>query len=1005
MRNDFTNEFTLAKNKRANEPVTLIQLVWPAIGSHSALTLYLADRNGISIEGTPWYPLIQDPGDIRRLVDTARLIDTPSASLRVVLANLKTSLFTPPSMFSNQFRFRPIENCVATVKQWFGSEGLSESDIVDIFVGAIEDPIRFNETRCSFSLVNISSKYGRQVIGDVITLDNYLEAPDASVGKVMPLVFGLVEDTPSILVRKSQQTKLKSVSIPGGSILDVSSTEDFPASGTVILNDDEITYTAINSTQFLGCSGINEYHYADDIVLEKVTDHRYLLNDPAYPIKSISNVKVAGNLADSGDFTIDLPNGEVVFNIKPVGSSNNDTKFLQVQFDQAGAGNNATDPLNAILPNAQTTYAKISSANNLLAVEHSPTLPNIGDIGKVFLRVEHFVEEKLPNDSLEAHIVGIGKLGDLSSPATADSVITVGSTNITHSHLDTFGFPITDPQHFHAEASPPSFTQNALSGTGGLLISKNSGQNHLITFPDPGSGTWATAEYGIGYEWAGTISGGSTVYVHAQGNGGGPSYQVWIRQNSTETYTTGGNISSDINTIRITHTATFITYYIRNATRVVTMTTALDTSTKPTSNSTSKTGALTQHGSSPTLSATTEGATRSVVDFFDITSNVNGDWNWFTGKEAQIKYIGSSDGRTAFIVHVAYEIEYARRRIEFTDDVTADVEGIKDDEAGSVTGTPDLLLEKPHHLFKWSILKALGLDAGVIDTTSIDVAGVLMDAAIDGGYKFGGIVQNKIEARTLWKRWGKECRSYFYWELGKAKALYRPLNLVTPSTPCQKAIADSMIPYDKSTGISIFEASRTKMEGLVNHIDMHYKREWSDDEYKSLLTKIEGASVEDFGKREKPDDYEFDWIRIQDMADHVAEFYIRENCRPTDIYEFDLFMDNMEVERGDVVWVNPPTHDLDNVKMMVLGVGRVLGSGTARRMDKMKVVGRLIPGTIAKPGFGQQAFGSTGFGGRYLNKGFGQQAFGSSKFGGEMVGAGFGQQAFGSEGFGGIENV
>ena len=127
------------------------------------------------------------------------------------------------------------------------------------------------------------------------------------------------------------------------------------------------------------------------------------------------------------------------------------------------------------------------------------------------------------------------------------------------------------------------------------------------------------------------------------------------------------------NSIRITHTATFINFYIRSATRVVTMTTPLNTDSQSTRVSTSKTGSLTQHSSSPAINSTAEKATRSVVDFFDITSNVNGDWNWFTDRESQIQYNGSSDGRTAFIVHLAYEVEYARRRIQFADEVSADI--------------------------------------------------------------------------------------------------------------------------------------------------------------------------------------------------------------------------------------------------------------------------------------------------------------------------------------------
>ncbi len=104
-------------------------------------------------------------------------------------------------MFSQLFRTRSPENVVATVRQWFGSAGLGESDIADLFVGAGEDPIKFNEIDCSLNLVNISTRHGRTMIGEVIDLANYPEAPESSVGKMMPLVFGVVENAPFINIK------------------------------------------------------------------------------------------------------------------------------------------------------------------------------------------------------------------------------------------------------------------------------------------------------------------------------------------------------------------------------------------------------------------------------------------------------------------------------------------------------------------------------------------------------------------------------------------------------------------------------------------------------------------------------------------------------------------------------------------------------------------------------------------------------------------------------------
>ena len=44
MRTDLTANFEAEKDKKANAPVTLMQIDWPAIGALPALTLRLTDR-------------------------------------------------------------------------------------------------------------------------------------------------------------------------------------------------------------------------------------------------------------------------------------------------------------------------------------------------------------------------------------------------------------------------------------------------------------------------------------------------------------------------------------------------------------------------------------------------------------------------------------------------------------------------------------------------------------------------------------------------------------------------------------------------------------------------------------------------------------------------------------------------------------------------------------------------------------------------------------------------
>ena len=185
---------------------------------------------------------------------------------------------------------------------------------------------------------------------------------------------------------------------------------------------------------------------------------------------------------------------------------------------------------------------------------------------------------------------------------------------------------------------------------------------------------------------------------------------------------------------------------------------------------TEQTGALETTTGTPALNTTSEKATKTVVKHFDITSTVNGDWGWFKDKEIHVLYNGTSDGRTAFIIHMAFEIEYARRRVSFTDEISADVNGVIDDASGSVTGTSSALIERPDHVYKWSVLMGLLKTTSEIDSTSFTSAGSFYTTQA-GGYALAGIVQSQSAWRDLWREWGRSCRSSICFILGSKSVI------------------------------------------------------------------------------------------------------------------------------------------------------------------------------------------------------------------------------------------
>ena len=951
----FTSGFTATKNKKSHQPVNLLKISWPDIGDFPAKTLNLSDH-AVTIDGVDWLPLVEDWGAIAGTGLDALLQNSGEEKAKVQLLNAPVDFGEGMQRFSDLLFEYPPEAATGILYQWFEGEGLVTADQTELLTARIVDPVDYDERICSFHLVVESAHHGRRRVGNTLTLTDYPDAPETSIGLTKPIVIGQVEDVPGVPVRQVYTTHLTSVALPGAGTLDVGSTLGFAASGSVVINDDTISYTGLTATEFTGCTGINEFHYAGDEVIESVSDHRYLLSDPAYPISSISNIKVAGELADGAGYAIDLANGEVIFSKKPRKVVSIDTRFLQAQFDAVAPGNTALDPLLATDPDNRTNFAKISQVNPKLRLQQTDDMAELGQILKVLIRVEHWAEEKIPNDVLNVWVDGI-LAGVLSNPAQEDAAATVGTTDIEHVHLDDLGFPISDPQHEH---KLPRLTRHVQISQSNLLpegidLNASVGFEFGINFPPIPPGNIKEVEYFIEHESFGTWSttkpalrnflvvAGTSHEIFFNALDGNPSvYTTRVVDNST--------ILSTQVFLRTDATVNHAIKRLSNVTRTITYEGEVnlpeEVETRDTGVSSVKFGGIIQHSSAPPLDSVTEKSTNSVVNFYDITNQVTRDWSWFKDKVIEIEYSGALDGRTVYIVHTAFEIEYARRRLAATDEVTADVTGVKDDGAGTVTGTPDVVIVRPDHVFRWSILNLLGLAAAIIDDSSFNQAGTELGNVINGGYKLAGVVQNKVLLETLWRQWMKESRSHLFWDpAGKARLQFRPMNqsLIAVGNEV-KALTESMVRLDPETGVGRIQFQRTPFDGVVNHIELGYQRDWVADHYRKIHVESDSGTIALFGKRERPGEFLFNWCRDSVMAEDLAQFYLAELKAPQTLIDCAVFLDQLELERGDIVTVSHPLISGSSaLHGIVLPGSHIPGSGKARLMDGLDLMIRLFP--------------------------------------------------------------
>jgi hypothetical protein len=1007
---EFSAPFETAKNKPGNEPVTLVKIDIPANGTNPALTLRLADRRSpgnLDYFVTPqnnWLDLIIDYDIIDSSINANQGSLASDRSARLTIGNVRTKLFSPEAQFSILFHKYIPETAIVTIYQYFEEVGFDETDMEPEHVGRIATPASINLREVSFDVVELSNEFGKRRIGNVIDLSAYPDAPDESIGKFIKIPFGVMPKVPTNPIFNAVETQLKAALTVGQTSIPIADASGLPVSGSIVIDNDEISYTGKSGNTLTGLSGITQTHYNGDTVLEKINSYDFLISDPEFPIKDIDSVYARVNdkylLIDSTQYTKDVANGKVNFTERPFYFNRNQSQFLQTQFDSAGAGNTASDPLNAIDPEQPTATAKINQATSLLVLKQTTIMAPLGEILSVKVFIAHYEDGQLPNDSLSVDIVGLGQIGLLAKPGTEESTGDVSANlDFTHTHLDDIDFIFNEGPHFHGlefSGNFPVFTDQVISASivvnpGGVTgfgtvdgivdFNESLGGFRLRNAPFGASGQGASLANDVAvqfsvlsgvsdigsvtYSFNGVPGGGIDInlfttnanftnYINVFLDIGSQSFliykslfgkvpEVWLK-----TLTVPGAPESNTAKLRISATVHVFDQFAtagwglayQQITRDVFETPPSGTDNAITGGNNNKAGKVEDIVEDRDVSVVGGNSiTRGANDRFDITSLVNGDWGWFTNKELQVKYNGVLDGVTTYIAHAAFEIEYVLQQKTYVEQICADVQGVVDDGLGTVTGTPNLMIEKPDHLFKWSLLKGLDLPASFIDTDSFDLASNQLATEIPGGYKFAGAIEEKNEIRSFWRKWARECRSLFHFERGKAKLYFLPKNGTVLSTDIN-ITEDDIVAINGEDQITL---ERGREDDVINSIDLRYKPDLLTGDYNGVEKGNDALSITNYGKREKPEEFEFDWVRNPDLAANLCQFFLAEHKNVYSWCSFSTTLHLMQIDRFDFIGITHPLIGEIGLRFpcMVAGPSRQLGHGENKRPDLMKFLVRI----------------------------------------------------------------
>lgn len=257
-----------------------------------------------------------------------------------------------------------------------------------------------------------------------------------------------------------------------------------------------------------------------------------------------------------------------------------------------------------------------------------------------------------------------------------------------------------------------------------------------------------------------------------------------------------------------------------------------------------------------------------------------------------------------------------------------DVKGIKDDGSGTITGTPNLLIEKPWHVIRHLIEN---YSNGAV-ASDIDLAGSFADAAanLPSTYKFGFVIRERINLNRLLALLARQT-----WCRGRVVAGKYKLDRIKDSSEASaKSLntnIDSLI-INKRMTVKVFKSSN---ERVVNNVEMQYDLDYSQgywhqpDAYKEASQASDSASITAYGERTRT--YQYFAIRDSAMADDLRDKIIGGWKDPKKEIIFLSHLKHIELEPGDVIALTTSQLGITSQKYEMLEYDYTPPSGRDKR--------------------------------------------------------------------------
>jgi hypothetical protein len=166
------------------------------------------------------------------------------------------------------------------------------------------------------------------------------------------------------------------------------------------------------------------------------------------------------------------------------------------------------------------------------------------------------------------------------------------------------------------------------------------------------------------------------------------------------------------------------------------------------------------------------------------------------------------------------------------------------------------------------------------------------------GYSIDGALTEPAPLLDVLARVAFESRAWFRLVAGAGVVTVRPDSLTSARTIAACRLGDD---HRK-----MHSRKKVAVDDVLNKIDMHYARDYSKDLYDDaawtkVTTAADATSQADYSISERPELFKTQWITNPTMAASVAAFYLATYKRRRWRHEFEVFLDQADLEFSDII--------------------------------------------------------------------------------------------------------